>query len=163
MSKKTVLGTTSVGVLSSIFAFLGVVSCCGMPIVAAILAWLGIGASQLSFLAEYRSLFIGISIIALLVGFWQTYLKQGGSCCTTTTSCCTEESSCSTAETSCCAGVPQEVKPKSNRVQKIVLWVGAALIISLLITGNETTPEPDEALPAASLHHESKPTGCCPE
>ena len=44
MSKKSVIGTTSVGVFSSILAFLGVVSCCGMPIVAGVLVWLGIGA-----------------------------------------------------------------------------------------------------------------------
>lgn len=76
MSKKSVVGTTSVGILSSILAFLGVVSCCGMPIIAGILAWLGIGASQLSFFAEYRSLFIGIAIVALLFGFWQVYFKK---------------------------------------------------------------------------------------
>ena len=36
MSKKTVIGTTSVGLFSSVLAFLGVVSCCGMPIAATI-------------------------------------------------------------------------------------------------------------------------------
>lgn len=149
MSKKSVIGTTSVGVLSSILAFLGVVSCCGMPIVAGILTWLGIGASQLSFFAEYRPVFIGIAIVALLFGFWQVYFKKPSSCCTTANSCC---------------GTPaKDEKTKSNIVQKIFLWMGAIVVIAMLFMENqsEATPEASPLAPAVQIKNEQP--GCCPQ
>ena len=51
MSDKKTIWSVIAGILSSVFAFLGIVSCCGMPILAGVLAALGIGASQLSFFA----------------------------------------------------------------------------------------------------------------
>lgn len=128
MSKKTVIGTTSVGLFSSVLAFLGVVSCCGMPIAAGILAWLGIGASQLSFFAEYRPLFIGIAIVALLFGFWQVYFKKRSSCCASGSGCC------ETAE--------KEEKPKSQLVQKVFLWIGAIVVIAMLFRGTKKLKPP---------------------
>ncbi len=148
MSKKSVVGTTSVGILSSILAFLGVVSCCGMPIIAGILAWLGIGASQLSFFAEYRSLFIGIAIVALLSGFWQVYFKKSFSCCATVNSCC------GTSE--------EDEKPKSKIFQKIFLWIGAIMIIIMLIMGNQNVPDSETIPFAPGLQLQSQPSGCCP-
>ena len=49
MSDKKTIWSVIAGILSSVFAFLGIVSCCGMPILAGVLAALGIGASQLKF------------------------------------------------------------------------------------------------------------------
>ena len=49
MNQRKTIWATVAGIFSSILAFLGVVSCCGMPILAGILATLGIGASQLRF------------------------------------------------------------------------------------------------------------------
>lgn len=148
MSKKSVIGTTSVGVFSSILAFLGVVSCCGMPIVAGVLAWLGIGASQLSFFAEYRPLFIGVAIVALLFGFWQAYFKKTSSCCTTANSCC---------------GTPtKDEKPKSNIVQKIFLWIGAIAVIAMLFMGNQSEPTPETSPLAPAVQIQSEQPGCCP-
>ena len=66
MSNKKTVWSTVAGILSSVLAFLGIVSCCGMPILAGILAAFGIGASQLSFFAEYRGWFIGFAIVSLL-------------------------------------------------------------------------------------------------
>lgn len=150
MSKKSVIGTTSVGVFSSILAFLGVVSCCGMPIVAGVLAWLGIGASQLSFFAEYRPVFIGIAIVALLFGFWQVYFKKPSACCATTTN-------------SCCGASAKDEKPKSNIVQKIFLWVGAIVIIAMFFMGNrsESAPEANSLAPAVQI--QSEQPSCCPQ
>lgn len=152
MSKKSVIGTTSVGVLSSLLAFLGVVSCCGLPVIAGILAWLGIGASQLSFFAEYRPIFIGIAIVSLLFGFWQVYFKKKSSCCSTT---------------SCC-GTPAEAedKPqaKSSIVQQIFLWIGAIVVILMLVLGEQNAPieQTSNAIsPQNELQSESSP-GCCP-
>jgi len=151
MSKKSVIGTTSVGILSSLLAFLGVVSCCGLPIVAGVLAWLGIGASQLSFFAEYRPIFIGVAIVALLFGFWQVYFKKKSSCCTTTSCCGTTDKQ---EETS---------KPKSNIFQKIFLWIGAIVIALMLILGEQNAPAEqsnDSLTPQFQL--QSVPSSCCP-
>ena len=54
MSDKKTIWSVIAGILSSVFAFLGIVSCCGMPILAGVLAALGIGASQLSFFADEK-------------------------------------------------------------------------------------------------------------
>ena len=80
MNQRKTIWATVAGIFSSILAFLGVVSCCGMPILAGILATLGIGASQLRFFAEYRGWFISFAILSLLVGFRQAYFKKPGGC-----------------------------------------------------------------------------------
>jgi len=149
MSKKSVIGTTSVGVFSSVLAFLGVVSCCGMPIVAGVLAWLGIGASQLSFFAEYRPLFIGIAIVALLFGFWQVYFKKTSSCCASGSGCC---------ETS-----EKGAKPKSQLVQKVFLWIGAIVVIAMLFMSNQETKTPEAASPTPVEQTQNQQPGCCPQ
>lgn len=51
-------------------------TCCGLPILAGVLAWLGIGASQLEFFARYQIWFIAIAVIALLFGFYQLYFRE---------------------------------------------------------------------------------------
>lgn len=151
MSKKSVIGTTSVGILSSLLAFLGVVSCCGLPILAGVLAWLGIGASQLSFFAEYRSVFIGIAIVALLFGFWQVYFKKK-------TSCCGATSCCGTSDTK-----EENPKPKSNLFQKIFLWIGAIVIALMLILGEQNAPaEQTNGSLAPQFQLQDQPAGCCP-
>ena len=66
MSNKKTVWSTVAGILSSVLAFLGIVSCCGMPILAGIFAALGIGASQLSLFAEYRGWFIGFTLVWFL-------------------------------------------------------------------------------------------------
>ncbi len=81
MSKKSVLGATSVGIASSLLAFLGFVSCCGMPILAGILSSIGVGATQLSFFAEYQPYFLLLSIISLGFGFWALYFRRNNSSC----------------------------------------------------------------------------------
>lgn len=151
MSKKSVIGTTSVGILSSLLAFLGVVSCCGLPILAGVLAWLGIGASQLSFFAEYRPIFIGVAIVALLFGFWQVYFKKKSSCCTTASCCGTTNKQ------------EEASKPKSNIFQKVFLWIGAIVIALMLILGEQNAPaeQSNDSL-APQIQLQSAPSSCCP-
>lgn len=125
MSRTKTIWMTVAGVFSSILAFLGIVSCCGMPIIAGILATSGIGASQLRFFAEYRGWFISLAILLLLVGFRQVYFKKPGGC-------------------SCGCAMGDEKKPvKSQTVQKIVLWIGAALIVAILVAGNRQETKND--------------------
>lgn len=120
MSKSKTVWATIVGVLSSVFAFLGLIGCCGLPILAGVLAWLGIGASQLSFFAKYQWWFIGFAIVALLFGFYQVYFKKNKGCCETTAdSCCSSDTG----------------KSKSRLFQKIFLWIGAVVIAVMLIIG----------------------------
>lgn len=149
MSKKSVIGTTSVGLVSSVLAFLGVVSCCGLPIIAGALAWLGIGAAQLSFFAQYRPVFIGIAIVALLFGFWQVYFRKGSSCCT--------------AKNDCCATPENEEKPKSQLVQKVFLWIGAIVVIAMLFMGNQEVGTPEVAPSAPAGQTQNQQPGCCPQ
>lgn len=155
MSKSKTIWTTIMGVLSSILAMLGLVGCCGLPILASILAALGIGASQLSFFAEYRWWFIGFAILSLLFGFYQVYFKKKGSCCGTE------------KENSCCVSESGKIsKPKSQLFQKIFLWAGAIIIVAMLVIGfNEckTVKSPNgECCPTEEQIQIQDNSGCCP-
>lgn len=149
MSKSKTLGAMIVGVLSSVLAFLGLLGCCGLPIIAGFLALLGIGASQLSFLEAYRWWFIGLAAISLLFGFYQVYFKKSNCCCVEDNrGCCSEE--------------PK--KPASSLFQKTTLWIGAVAIVVLLVmglTGNKgaVTSSGDGCCP---VEQEQPATDCCP-
>lgn len=172
MSKSKTIWATVMGVLSSILAFLGLIGCCGLPILAGILAGLGIGASQLSFFAEYRWWFIGFAVLSLLFGFYQVYSKKKGNCCGTENN------------TSCCSTNSEEgTKPKSLLFQKLFLWIGTTAITIILIIGfkennavnsvNEGCCPAEEVIPnnesccpgTQSLQPklEQVPTSCCPQ
>ena len=116
MSDKKTIWSVIAGILSSVFAFLGIVSCCGMPILAGVLAALGIGASQLSFFAEYKGLFIAFAIVSLIYGFYQAYFKKGKSCCASSDT--------------------KEKAKKKSVLPKVFLWIGT--IITLLVLFIET-------------------------
>lgn len=153
--KSKTIGSTLIGIFSSILALLGVVSCCGLPILAGILASLGIGASQLSFFAQYRWLFIGLAIVALLFGFYQIYFRKKKNCCTETVE-----------ENSCCSTVSPKKKSKSILFQKIFLWVGAVAIIIILLIGFKEGSSSE--IPAAdnycSTEESTQTSGsCCTE
>lgn len=153
--KSKTIGSTILGIFSSILALLGVVSCCGLPILAGILTSLGIGASQLSFFAQYRWLFIGLAIVSLLFGFYQVYFRKKKNCCSENA----EKNSC------CSSPVP---KKKSNSIlfQKIFLWVGAVAVIIILligfIEGNlSNVPAADNCCPTEESSQTSG--SCCTE
>lgn len=110
MNKKSSVWSGITGLIASVLAFLGVVSCCGMPLIAGILATVGIGASQLNFFAEYKGWFIAFAIVSLIYGFYQAYFK---------------------GPKSCCASSKADAKGKKRSVlPKIFLWVGT--IVTLL-------------------------------
>ncbi len=161
MSKKSALGATSVGVLSSLLAFLGFVSCCGMPILAGILSSIGVGATQLSFFAEYQPYFLLLSIISLGFGFWSLYFRRSGSgCCapqpTKTDSCCTPKktvvkptvSRCAPkgdqvkftptapvvekSAQSCCDSSPKKKMSFKAALPQIIIWVAALFVAKIL-------------------------------
>lgn len=149
MSDKKTIWSVIAGILSSVFAFLGIVSCCGMPILAGVLATLGIGASQLSFFAEYKGLFIAFAIVSLIYGFYQAYFKKGKSCC---------------------ASSDTKEKAKKNSVlPKVFLWIGT--IITLLVLFMETPenagPETSKCCPSQVSNpcgsgSNTENSACCP-
>lgn len=116
MRRKSNVISLIVGFFSSIFAFLGIVTCCGLPILAGVLAWLGIGASQLEFFARYQIWFIAIAVIALLFGFYQLYFR----------------SKKNQNKKECCSSTNENEKgSKKNKhvFQKILLWSATLILI----------------------------------
>ncbi|RKD96801.1 mercuric transporter MerT family protein [Marinifilum flexuosum] len=98
------------GAGAAILAALGSITCCGAPIIAGILASLGIGASQLSFLHAMQPYLISVALISLTIGFYRLYFKKPTACCNTE----------STGKT------------PSNRRAKLFLWVVSIFTIVLL-------------------------------
>lgn len=149
MNKKKTIWSGITGVVASVLAFLGVISCCGMPILAGILATLGIGASQLNFFAEYKGWFIAFAIISLIYGFYQAYFRGAKGCC---------------------ASSETETKGKKTSVlAKVFLWIGT--IITLLALFSETPGNSDSNASGCCPTQVSDPctsgcntenSGCCP-
>ena len=108
MGKSGTIWSMIASVISPLLALLGVISCCGLPILAGILATLGIGASQLSFFAEYKGWFIGFAIISLLFGFYQVYFKKETCGCGTNVS-----------ETNLYSFCLLEIKIKQSKAMKV--------------------------------------------
>lgn len=134
MNKKNEISSSLVSLLSSVLAFLGIVSCCGFPLLAAGLAWLGIGASQLNFLSQYQWLFISISIVALIYGFYTVYFKKPKS-----TNCCDTKVEEQTVTNSCCTKTP-----RTNLFAKTMLWIGLTVILSTFFMNRSTEKSSEE-------------------
>lgn len=132
MGKKKLVTGSIVGLLSSMLALLGMISTCGFPIIAALLAFFGIGASQLSFLSEYQTLFTILAIIALLYGFYTIYFKKieginSGNC---------NKIESQRTGTSC------ESNFKSKWLAKTMLWLAAfAVVVTFFINKEKKNRE----------------------
>ncbi len=155
MSKSKIVASTAVGLLSTLFASLGFVTCCGFPILAALFSAVGIGATQLSFFAEYQPYFLLFAIISLGVGFWTLYFRadKSSSCCApkveSSASCCAPKV---VAAPSPCCGVGNEptkftfatpVKPQVEQkpqarfsfkkaLPHTILWISSLLVAKIL-------------------------------
>jgi len=137
MKKKNLVTSSIIGLLSSALAFLGVVSVCGFPLLAAFLAWFGIGASHLEALSEYQSLFTGVAVLALCYGFYTVYFKQRQGCASAG---CQDEGA--SPESSC--------SPSSGRsrgLAKLMLWVAAIAILATFFVGQEADPSSESCRP----------------
>lgn len=120
MGKSGTIWSMIASVISPLLALLGVISCCGLPILAGILATLGIGASQLSFFAEYKGWFIGFAIISLLFGFYQVYFKKETCGCGTNVSETnlkrrSKSKSFQNESGGCCPANTQSVQPEEKK------------------------------------------------
>ncbi|OQA86291.1 MAG: hypothetical protein BWY27_01160 [Bacteroidetes bacterium ADurb.Bin234] len=151
MKRKCKLVPIIIGFFSSILAFLGIVTCCGLPIIAGILAWLGIGASQLSFFAEYRIWFIIIAIVALLFGFYQVYFNSKKVPC------------CETQDKNICCSdsTKSKSKKKSRLFEKIILWSGTVFIVIMFIVSNHEKKSTTMPQNSEEIQRDSVST-CCP-
>ncbi|GAF04349.1 hypothetical protein [Saccharicrinis fermentans] len=126
MKKKNTTPSVIIGLLSSLFAFLGMISVCGFPLLAAFLAWFGIGASQLGILSEYQPIFMTIAIIALLYGFYTIYFKKAHASTNCGKTNVQTETSCNSAPL------------KSRWVAKAMLWIAALAIVSTYFMNTNT-------------------------
>ena len=97
--------TLAGGLLAGLMASI----CCIGPVVFAIL-----GVSGMSFVQKfeaYRPVFIGAAVVMLAIAFYFTYRKKPAKDCTSESFC---------------------ANPKSDRINKIVLWV-ATIVIAFFI------------------------------
>ena len=141
--------STLAGVGAALLAVLGSVTCCGAPIIAGILASVGIGASQLSFLHSVQPYLIAIALISLSVGFYRLYFKKSKSCCGTNS---------------------ESTTSPNNRKSKVFLWIVSVLTVGLLTyTNNMNAKNDTKKHDSYSKNVEesccSKPqtkTSCCP-
>lgn len=143
MNRKNEISTSLVSFLSSVLAYLGIVTCCGFPLVAASLAWLGIGASQLHFLSQYQWLFTSIAIMSLIYGFYTVYFENLNQ--QEFSNCCGDEAK--EKDTVACSNQ----KGNSKWLAKAMLWIGLVLVTSSFFIGSQPNK------------HEASSTVCCTE
>lgn len=132
MKKKNVIVSVVISLFSSIFAFIGVVSCCGFPLLASILALIGIGGSQIEFFAKYKILFQLIAIGSLMYGTYMIYFRKK-------LSNSEKEKNIQNANgNQCCSA-----KPQNKKIPKIILWIGyLAFFLTLFITNSSEVESP---------------------
>jgi len=129
--------STLAGVGATLLAVLGSVSCCGAPVLAGVLASVGIGASQLSFLHAIQPYLIAIALISLSIGFYRLYFKKSSSCCGTKT---------------------EETTP-NKRKSKAFLWIVSVLTVAMLIyTSHMNKLSDEESVDSSSVNIEES---CC--
>ncbi|WP_430817431.1 MerC domain-containing protein [Carboxylicivirga sp. RSCT41] len=154
MSRKILVSTSIIGFITSALSFLGIISCCGFPVIAAFLAWFGIGVSQLAFFSQYQSWFTGIAVIALMYGFYTTYRKPQPS--KNKASCCTPDTS---EEQSCCS-----IDKGSNRIAKVMLWLGLIAVSATFLMNDKNTTKQGKNCCASSTETTGMQQSdtCCP-
>lgn len=144
--KKITSSITSI--FSSVLVVLGLATCCGTPILAAIVSFLGIGTSQISFLSEYQPLFLFIAVISLLIGFYQVYFKKPSNCC-------------STEKTSCNTEIKKEEKTKNSfYFHKIMLWI-AAIIVSFMLFKTKAISNNSQEKQSCPSNEKEEVIKCC--
>jgi mercuric ion transport protein len=96
--------------LSGVLAGTGAASCCVIPFTLVSLGAGGAWLSNLTALAPYQPYFLTAAFVLLAAGFWRVYRRPKAAC----------------ADGTYCAS------PASDRIAKIGLWTGTALVITAL-------------------------------
>jgi mercuric ion transport protein len=81
-------------------------SCCLLPLLLLSIGISGAWIAQLTALAPYQPLFLGVAAIALGLGFWRAYRRQD-----------------------CAAGSLCE-RPTVSRTTKVLLWLGVVAVLA---------------------------------
>src|SRR3546814_14910000 len=98
------LGTCA-AIASGSLGSLGAASCFSVPLVLFTLGVSGAWIGNLTALAAYQPIFLGVGLVFLAAGFWRVYRRPRVAC----------------AEGEC-------GKPASNRLAKTALWLATVLI-----------------------------------
>ena len=96
--------------LGSVLAGIGTTTCCVIPFTLVSLGAGGAWLSNLTALAPYQPYFLTAALALLAAGFWRVYRRPQAAC----------------ADGIYCA------KPTSDRIAKIGLWTGVALVVAAL-------------------------------
>jgi len=140
--------STLAGVGATLLAVLGSVTCCGAPVLAGVLASIGIGASQLSFLHAIQPYLIAVAFISLAMGFYRLYFKKSNSRC---------------------EAKSEQIVAK-NRKSKVFLWIVSVLTLGMLIYTNNLNRKNDqqnsnsssEVIKKSCCSKPQVKTSCCP-
>ncbi len=107
-TKGTLKWTLGAGILAALASTL----CCILPLVLFMLGISGAWIGNLTALAPYRPYFLTTAIILVLYGFWKVYKKPAAKDCKPGTYC---------------------ALPASDRLNKVMLWVTASIILLTLL------------------------------
>ena len=141
-------------VFSSLLVIVGITSCCGTPILAAIVSLSGLGSSQISFLAEYQPYFLLLAAISLIIGFYQMYFKKKSNSC------------CSAEPTGDSTSKDTKAKSTGTLVHKIILWASAVILIVVLFQVKNTKQDvpADSCCTKVEIKKAKNASGnCCPK
>ncbi|MGH6891814.1 MAG: mercuric transporter MerT family protein [Terriglobales bacterium] len=97
--------------VGSVLAAIGAMSCCVIPFALFTLGISGAWIGNLTALAPYKPIFVGVTLAFLALGFYLVYRRPKVTAC---------------AEGSYCA------RPSSNRIAKIGLWTATVLVLSAM-------------------------------
>lgn len=100
----------SLGVVGSLIAAIGTLSCCVVPLALFSLGVSGAWIGNLTALSPYQPYFVGAALLFLGIGFWRVYRSQKIEC----------------AEGTYCA------RPRSRRLIKAALWFAVVLVFAAI-------------------------------
>ena len=126
MGKSGTIWSMIASVISPLLALLGVISCCGLPILAGILATLGIGASQLSFLQSIKVGLLALPSSPYSLAFIKFISKRN------------------LWMWNECFRNKSEKTFQIKVFQKFFLWLGVAILVFVLFIGNKKSNSPKQ-------------------
>jgi mercuric ion transport protein len=106
-------GEGKAGLLAAggLFGALAASTCCLLPLVLFSLGVGGAWIANLTALAPYQPVFLGLTLACLLAGFWLVYRRPKAAC----------------AEGEACA------RPMPRRIVRIALWLATGLVAAALV------------------------------
>ncbi len=97
---------------AGIIAAIASAACCILPLILFLFGISGAWIGNLTAMEPYRPYFLTVAAITVLFGYWKIYLKKK-------VNSCERDSYCS--------------MPKSDLINKIMLWISSVIIILVLL------------------------------